>query len=122
MSAMATISWPMARIGFTRGYASDLGSAEDASTGERSGRSDGSYRGHLGVDQRLTGHARPGRQPGELEQGRRDIREHAVVDLDTTRGTTDEHERDRVERVGGDRVSVRVALVLGVAVIGGDRE
>ena len=37
-------------------------------------------------------------------------------------GAADEHERHRVQRVGGDRVAVGVAHRVGVAVVGGDRE
>ena len=44
------------------------------------------------VEQRMAGHARPGRQPGELQQRRRDIGQDAVAQRAAAHGTPEEHD------------------------------
>jgi hypothetical protein len=93
-------------MGFTREDASDQGSAGS----------------HLGAQQGLAGHARPARQPGELEHRRGDVRQHPVVQLPASGHPADEHEGDGIERMRCHRIAISIAQELRVAVVGRDRE
>ena len=58
----------------------------------------------------------------KVEERRRDVGEDAVVEGQTARRTTDQDERDGVERVRRDGPAGGIAELVGVAVVGGDRE
>src|SRR6266567_2536586 len=71
----------------------------------------------------MPGHRRWLGQTEDIEEGRRDVGEPAILDPGDRAGRVDDDERHRVQRVRGMRLAgFRVAHHFGVAVVGGDDE